>query len=70
MIHNQKICKNITKNKYLNKSAILNRTKKPVFLRASKQWFINTDILKPAALKAVDDVTIHPPTAKTTLKVS
>ena len=32
------------------------RTKQPVVLRASRQWFINTDSLKEAALVALDKV--------------
>ena len=32
------------------------RTKQPVVLRASRQWFINTDSLKEAALAALDKV--------------
>jgi isoleucyl-tRNA synthetase len=58
----------LLKNVYIHSYPYDWRTKKPVFLRASKQWFINTDKLKPAALKAIDDVIIHPATAKTTLQ--
>ncbi|EAT38178.1 AAEL009917-PA, partial [Aedes aegypti] len=36
------------------------RTKKPVMLRASDQWFINTDRLKESALKAVEQIDIYP----------
>ena len=32
------------------------RTKKPVFLRASKQWFINTDKLKQEAIKQIETI--------------
>ena len=32
------------------------RTKQPVVLRASRQWFTNTDSLKEAALAALDKV--------------
>ena len=39
------------------------RTKKPVFLRASKQWFINTDKLKSKAMKVLEDIEIQPETA-------
>ncbi|XP_065080338.1 isoleucine--tRNA ligase, mitochondrial [Ochlerotatus camptorhynchus] len=39
------------------------RTKKPVMLRASDQWFINTDRLKESALKAVEQVDIFPHTS-------
>ncbi|XP_029729776.2 isoleucine--tRNA ligase, mitochondrial [Aedes albopictus] len=36
------------------------RTKQPVMLRASDQWFIATDQLKESALKAVEQVDIYP----------
>uniref|UniRef100_A0A2M4AI52 isoleucine--tRNA ligase n=1 Tax=Anopheles triannulatus TaxID=58253 RepID=A0A2M4AI52_9DIPT len=36
------------------------RTKQPVMLRASDQWFIDTSSLKQAALEAVRDVEIYP----------
>ena len=39
------------------------RTKKPVLLRASKQWFINTDNLKARAISVLADVEIQPDTA-------
>ena len=39
------------------------RTKKPVFLRASKQWFINTDKLKHQAMSVLESVEIQPDTA-------
>ena len=39
------------------------RTKKPVFLRASKQWFINTDKLKEEAIKQFETIEIQPETA-------
>ena len=39
------------------------RTKKPVLLRASKQWFIDTGKLQPQALKALENVDIHPKSA-------
>ncbi|XP_042858858.1 isoleucine--tRNA ligase, mitochondrial-like [Penaeus japonicus] len=41
------------------------RTKKPVIIRASKQWFINTDILKEKALEMLQDVTILPRSVQT-----
>ncbi|CAH0597144.1 unnamed protein product [Chrysodeixis includens] len=37
------------------------RTKKPVILRASQQWFIDTAALKEKALAALDKVDILPP---------
>ncbi|XP_068212857.1 isoleucine--tRNA ligase, mitochondrial [Palaemon carinicauda] len=36
------------------------RTKKPVIIRASKQWFIDTDQLKDKALNALKEVQIYP----------
>ncbi|CAH2240984.1 jg19737 [Pararge aegeria aegeria] len=38
------------------------RTKKPVIVRASDQWFIDTSALKEKALAALEKVTILPPT--------
>ncbi len=40
------------------------RTKQPVILRASKQWFIDVGSLKDKALEALKDVTIRPETAR------
>ncbi|XP_050355826.1 isoleucine--tRNA ligase, mitochondrial [Nymphalis io] len=37
------------------------RTKKPVIIRASHQWFIDTSVLKERALAALDKVAILPP---------
>jgi len=39
------------------------RTKKPVILRASRQWFFDTDQLKGTALTALDNVKIKPQSA-------
>ncbi|XP_052863761.1 isoleucine--tRNA ligase, mitochondrial [Anopheles cruzii] len=39
------------------------RTKQPVMLRASNQWFIDTNSLKQSALEAVRDVEIFPRTS-------
>ncbi|KAJ2938979.1 hypothetical protein O0L34_g17794 [Tuta absoluta] len=39
------------------------RTKKPVILRASQQWFIDTAKLKDKALEALDRVKILPPSS-------
>ena len=39
------------------------RTKKPVLLRASKQWFMDTGTLQPKALEALKNVKIHPVSA-------
>ncbi|XP_023224839.1 isoleucine--tRNA ligase, mitochondrial-like [Centruroides sculpturatus] len=40
------------------------RSKKPVIIRASRQWFFNTDCLKPRVLSCLDNVSTHPPIAK------
>lgn len=39
------------------------RTKKPVFIRASHQWFINTDAIKGKAIEQLKDVQIFPQTS-------
>ena len=39
------------------------RTKEPVILKASKQWFIDTKSLQKDALEAVKSIRIHPRTA-------
>lgn len=39
------------------------RTKKPVFIRASHQWFINTEAIKDGAIKELQGVQIHPSTS-------
>ncbi|XP_072948070.1 isoleucine--tRNA ligase, mitochondrial [Epargyreus clarus] len=39
------------------------RTKKPVIVRASQQWFIDTDALKEKALAALDKIKILPPSS-------
>lgn len=36
------------------------RTKKPVFIRASDQWFINTERIKSRAIQALANVQIYP----------
>ncbi|XP_060559788.1 isoleucine--tRNA ligase, mitochondrial-like isoform X2 [Ruditapes philippinarum] len=40
------------------------RTKKPVIIRASRQWFIDTQALKPRALECLNDVTVYPSNLK------
>ena len=39
------------------------RTKQPVILRASKQWFVDSKTLQQDALEAVKSIPIHPKTA-------
>ncbi|ESN99013.1 hypothetical protein HELRODRAFT_188978 [Helobdella robusta] len=36
------------------------RTKQPIIIKASKQWFINTNKIKQKAIDAMQDVCIHP----------
>ncbi|KAL5293101.1 IARS2 family protein [Megaselia abdita] len=36
------------------------RTKKPVIIRASEQWFMNTDSLKTKAAKEIEKINIYP----------
>lgn len=36
------------------------RTKQPVFIRASHQWFINTDAIKEQAIEQLQNVSIYP----------
>ncbi|XP_048504759.1 isoleucine--tRNA ligase, mitochondrial isoform X2 [Athalia rosae] len=36
------------------------RTKKPVIIRASRQWFINTNALKQQALDSLENVRVYP----------
>uniref|UniRef100_A0A8D8Q818 isoleucine--tRNA ligase n=1 Tax=Cacopsylla melanoneura TaxID=428564 RepID=A0A8D8Q818_9HEMI len=44
------------------------RTKKPVILKASQQWFIDTERIKPEALACLEDVRFVPETAKNSLR--
>lgn len=44
------------------------RTKKPVFIRASYQWFINTEAIKEGAISELQDVQIYPSTLADTNK--
>jgi hypothetical protein len=46
------------------------RTKQPVLLRASRQWFIDTNQLKERAIQAVQDVKIRPESAANAFLVS
>ncbi|XP_048259044.1 isoleucine--tRNA ligase, mitochondrial-like isoform X1 [Haliotis rufescens] len=40
------------------------RTKKPVIIRASKQWFVNTSKLRDRAVASLKDVQIYPPNSE------
>ncbi|XP_075985565.1 isoleucyl-tRNA synthetase, mitochondrial [Anticarsia gemmatalis] len=51
------------KGDYLHSYPLDWRTKKPVILRASQQWFIDTAALKEKALKALESVDILPPSS-------
>ncbi|XP_026682650.1 isoleucine--tRNA ligase, mitochondrial isoform X3 [Diaphorina citri] len=44
------------------------RTKKPVILKASQQWFIDTERIKPEALACLEEVNFVPESAKKTLR--
>ncbi|KAM6467595.1 isoleucine--tRNA ligase, mitochondrial isoform 1-T1 [Liasis olivaceus] len=46
----------LKEEKYVHSYPYEWRTKKPVIIRASKQWFINTENLKPAAQEALKKV--------------
>lgn len=52
---------NIVKLKELKHSYPIDwRTKKPVIIMASEQWFINTEMIKTKAMEEVDNVQIYP----------
>ena len=53
----------LSKNVYIHSYPYDWRTKKPVLLRASKQWFMDTGTLQPKALEALKNVEIHPKSA-------
>ena len=53
----------LAKNSYIHSYPYDWRTKKPVLLRASKQWFIDTGKLQPRAMEALKNVKIHPKSA-------
>ncbi|XP_012271517.1 isoleucine--tRNA ligase, mitochondrial isoform X2 [Orussus abietinus] len=40
------------------------RTKKPVILRASQQWFVNTEKIKAEAVEALSTVQMYPPSSR------
>ncbi|SCV66957.1 BQ2448_5603 [Microbotryum intermedium] len=44
------------------------RTKKPVIFRASSQWFANLENVKDDAVKALENVSFHPPRGLKTLE--
>ncbi|KAF3764597.1 hypothetical protein M406DRAFT_62267 [Cryphonectria parasitica EP155] len=55
-------------HKYQHKYPIDWRTKKPVIIRATAQWFADVEGIKGAALKALDDVQFIPSSGKTRLE--
>jgi isoleucyl-tRNA synthetase len=44
------------------------RTKKPIIIRATRQWFANLEMIKHDALKALEDVKFVPPTGRARLE--
>ena len=60
------IIESILNNKMIHKYEYIHsypydwRTKKPVIIRSSRQWFIDTDKLKHKALEALENVKVHP----------
>ncbi|XP_045540457.1 isoleucine--tRNA ligase, mitochondrial [Papilio machaon] len=53
----------IHKNVYIHSYPLDWRTKKPVIIRASQQWFIDTAALKDKALAGLDKVSLLPPSS-------
>jgi isoleucyl-tRNA synthetase len=41
------------------------RSKKPIILRATKQWFVNLEKIQQTAIASVNDVVMHPDTGWT-----
>ncbi|KAF1975391.1 isoleucyl-tRNA synthetase [Bimuria novae-zelandiae CBS 107.79] len=56
------------KHKYHHKYPIDWRTKQPVIVRATAQWFANVDNLKSAAMKAIEHVNFMPETGRSRLE--
>ncbi|XP_071164030.1 isoleucine--tRNA ligase, mitochondrial-like isoform X1 [Mytilus edulis] len=44
------------------------RTKKPVIIRASKQWFVSTNKLKNKALECLNEVSVHPKSSENSMQ--
>lgn len=56
----EKLKKDILISETINHSYPIDwRTKQPVIIRASDQWFINTDNIKDNALNEVSSVLVH-----------
>jgi isoleucyl-tRNA synthetase len=56
------------KRKYVHKYPIDWRTKQPVIVRATAQWFANVDDIKAGAMKAIADVRFVPETGRSRLE--
>jgi isoleucyl-tRNA synthetase len=55
-------------HKFVHKNPIDWRTKQPVIVRATAQWFADVSVIKDRALAALEDVTFIPETGKGRLK--
>jgi isoleucyl-tRNA synthetase len=55
-------------HEFTHKNPIDWRTKQPVIVRATAQWFADVSAIKDRALKALDDVTFIPESGKTRLR--
>ncbi|CAK4032323.1 related to isoleucine--tRNA ligase [Lecanosticta acicola] len=55
-------------HKFVHKNPIDWRTKKPVIVRATAQWFADTSAIKDRALRALKDVQFIPESGKTRLR--
>jgi isoleucyl-tRNA synthetase len=58
----------IKKEKYIHKYPYDWRTKKPVIVRATKQWFANLNTIQDPALESLDSLKMVPSTGKHVLK--
>jgi isoleucyl-tRNA synthetase len=56
------------KQNYRHKYPIDWRTKEPVVVRATEQWFANVENIKDASMKAIEDVNFHPESGRPRLE--
>jgi isoleucyl-tRNA synthetase len=56
------------KNNYRHKYPIDWRTKQPVVVRATEQWFANVDDIKDGSMRAIEDVKFMPETGRARLE--
>jgi isoleucyl-tRNA synthetase len=56
------------KHNYRHKYPIDWRTKEPVVVRATEQWFANVENIKDASMKAIEDVKFHPESGRPRLE--